>query len=190
MPHGDKDLYLTFDDGPKPETTPRLLQMLAQYDARATFFCVGKNVEKYRGIYQQILDAGHSVGNHGYNHLKGWKTGNIVYLDDAEKCNKVVKSKLFRPPYGKMKRSQQKALRSKYSIIMWTVLSRDYDKSVYKHSCLLKTWRYTRPGAIVVFHDSMKSLQKLEYVLPAYLQMARNGGYNFKIIDYELLLMR
>lgn len=179
IPTDGNELYLTFDDGPNPVTTPAILDILKQYDAKGTFFCVGENVDKHPDIYQMILSAGHAVGNHGYDHLKGWETETKKYVENVEKCSKVVKSTLFRPPYGKMKPSQHKALRDQYNIIMWTVLSRDYDAGVDQGSCLEKTWKYTRPGAIIVFHDHQKTLKKLQFVLPAYLQRAKDSGYFF-----------
>ena len=182
MPAGNKDLYLTFDDGPNPDTTPIILDMLEKHGAKATFFCVGKNVVKHPDTYQMITEAGHAVGNHAYNHLKGWETETGKYVENVNKCSKVVNSTLFRPPYGKMKRSQQKVLRNHYDIIMWTVLSQDYDDTVDQLVCLEKTWKYTRPGAIVVFHDSLKTISKLEYVLPEYLSRARESGYHFRAL--------
>lgn len=180
--HG-KELFLTFDDGPEPETTPVILDILAQYGVKATFFCVGENVDKHPDIYQKILAAGHAVGNHGYNHLKGWETETGKYVENVQKCSEVVNSTRFRPPYGKMKRSQIKVLRNYYNIIMWTVLSRDYDARVDINTCLEKTWKYTRPGAIIVFHDHRKAIEKLQWVLPAYLQRAVNSGYHFEVLS-------
>ncbi|MCK4569854.1 MAG: polysaccharide deacetylase family protein [Bacteroidales bacterium] len=186
IPAQGKELFLTFDDGPDPETTPVILDMLEQYDVKATFFCVGENVDKHPDIYQKILAAGHAVGNHGYNHLKGWETEPEKYVENVEKCNAVVNSSLFRPPYGKIKRSQRISLRNRYNIIMWTVLSRDYDARVDKNTCLEKTWKYTRPGAIIVFHDHRKAIEKLQWVLPAYLQRAVDRGYYFEVLGVDV----
>ena len=185
MPPDDNGLYLTFDDGPNPETSPVILDILNQYDARATFFCVGENVSKHPEIYDQIIAAGHQVGNHAYNHLKGWETESSEYIENVEKCSEVVKSTLFRPPYGKMKRSQQRVLRRNYNIVMWTVLSRDYDSKVGADICLEKTWKHTRPGAIILFHDHLKTIDKLKVVLPEYLSRAREAGYTFKVLGVE-----
>ena len=182
MPNEDKSLYLTFDDGPSPETTPLILEILDSYNAKATFFCVGENVDKHPGSFRMYIEAGHKVGNHSYSHPKGWETDTDNYLANVQKCSEVVKSTLFRPPYGKMTRSQQKALRENYDIIMWTVLSRDYDSAVDAKTCLAKTWKYTRPGAIVLFHDSTKTIEKLKYVLPEYLDRAVKSGYSFSTI--------
>lgn len=182
IPGAGKSLYLTFDDGPGPETTPHILEMLRHYGVKATFFCVGENVVKYPGLYAGILAAGHATGNHGYNHLKGWKTATRRYVENAEQCSKVVESNLFRPPYGKMTGAQRRALKNKYDIIMWTVLSRDYDAKVNRERCLERSWKYTRPGAIIVFHDHLKSMDKVNYVIPGYLERALAEGYNFKLI--------
>ncbi|MEN8225185.1 MAG: polysaccharide deacetylase family protein [Bacteroidota bacterium] len=182
MPAGENNLYLTFDDGPDPETTPYILDLLDRFAAKATFFCVGENVNKNPDLYQQIIDKGHAVGNHSCNHLKGWVTDTKMYVENVEKCSRVVKSTLFRPPYGKITRSQRKALKDKYNIIMWSVLSRDYDPKVSRENCLEKTWKYSKPGAIIVFHDHQKALSKLQYVLPAYLEKAIDSGYHFKAL--------
>ena len=179
MPGEGKHLYLTFDDGPDPDTTPTILEILAKYDVKATFFCVGENVFKHPETYQSYLDAGHMVGNHGYNHLKGWETETSEYIKNVHKCSEVVQSRLFRPPYGKIRRAQQKLIRKQYKIIMWTVLSRDYDPQIDREACLENSWKYTKPGAIVLFHDSKKSIEKLKFVLPAYLEKAIESGYTF-----------
>ncbi len=186
MPGEGKHLYLTFDDGPNPETTPVILDILAKFNVKATFFCVGENVVKHPETFQSYLDAGHQVGNHGYNHLKGWETETFVYVQNVHKCSEVVQSRLFRPPYGKIRRAQQNLLKKQYKIIMWTVLSRDYDPAIDMEACLENSWKFTRPGAIVLFHDSLKSIEKLKYILPAYLQRAKESGYQFKIMDDEL----
>jgi len=131
-----KTIYLTFDDGPIPDVTPKVLEILNEYNAKATFFCVGQNVEKNPDIFQMILNSKHNVGNHSYSHLKGWSTQTKQYIDDVEKCSKIVNSKLFRPPYGKIKLSQIKNLKSNYTIIMWDLLCGDFDKKVSKEKCL------------------------------------------------------
>ncbi len=182
FPASGKKLYLTFDDGPTPGTTPQILEILQRHEAKATFFCVGENVVKHPDIYQMILASGHGVGNHGYNHLKGWETDTATYTENVKKCRDVVNSDLFRPPYGKIRRMQRKVLSKHYRIIMWTVLSRDYDARVDSQTCLEKTWKHTRPGAIIVFHDHAKSLEKLREVLPEYLRRAKQEGYHFDLI--------
>jgi len=182
MPGNDKALYLSFDDGPHPDTSPVILEILGTHNANATFFCVGENVNSYPDTYEKILNSGNAVGNHAYNHLKGWETETAAYIENVQKCREVVDSRLFRPPYGKIKRTQQRILRKEYDIIMWTVLSRDYDPKVDTATCLEKTWKYTKPGAIVLFHDSLKTIDKLKVVLPAYLSKAREAGYTFKVL--------
>lgn len=184
LPAGENNLYISFDDGPDPATTPLILQMLEDNNAKATFFCVGENVERYPELFRQISEAGHSIGNHSYNHLKGWKSRTNEYIRNVEKCSQLIPSKLFRPPYGKMKKGQKKILQKKFRIIMWTLLSRDYDAGVSKERCLEKTWKHTKPGAIIVFHDHKKSIEKLKFVLPAYLKRARDGGFCLRGIDY------
>lgn len=177
-----KSLYVTFDDGPNPETTPLILDMLNSFDAKASFFCVGENVSKHPETFRSILDAGHAVGNHAYNHLKGWKTDTKAYVENVQKCAELVNSGIFRPPYGKMKPSQLRILRKQFELIMWTVLSRDYDPKIDAISCLENSWKYTRPGAIVLFHDHKKTIDKLKIVLPEYLRRAKESGYLFQAL--------
>jgi peptidoglycan-N-acetylglucosamine deacetylase len=182
MPAGDRQLYLSFDDGPGPGTTPRILDMLKKYGVKATFFCVGENIERNPGLFESIKAAGHATGNHTHNHLKGWKASTAAYLNNVEKCQELVQSRLFRPPYGKMTSAQRRALKKRYRIIMWTVLSRDYDPAVDPVACLMKTLKYTRPGAIILFHDNPRALDKVEYVLPRYLEKTLNEGYRFDLL--------
>jgi peptidoglycan/xylan/chitin deacetylase (PgdA/CDA1 family) len=174
----DKFLYLTFDDGPTPEVTPWVLDCLKEYNAKATFFVLGRNVEKYPGIYQQILDGGHSVGNHTYSHLKGWKTGDSEYLDDIQLASHTVESGLFRPPYGRFRKTQIREIRKDYNIVMWDVLSQDYDQSVSPSKCLSNVTGNIRPGSIIVFHDSQKAKKNLYYALPQLLEKY-SGEYDF-----------
>lgn len=182
MPGGDNDLYLSFDDGPNPETTPVILDILDQFDVKATFFCVGENVEQYPEQFATIKEKGHAVGNHTYNHLKGWETDTNTYLENVDKCSQVVDSRLFRPPYGKMKHSQRRALKDQYDIIMWTVLSMDYNARVDNESCLQNSLKYTRSGSIVVFHDHKKSIKKVNWVLPRYLEQTLKLGFRYKTL--------
>lgn len=174
-------IYFTFDDGPHPELTPFVLDALEKFDAKATFFCVGDNVVKFPQTYRKILESGHSVGNHTNHHLKGWKTSKKDYLEDVERCSKVVDSKLFRPPYGKIKSSQAKALRKfGYTIIMWDVLSYDYSKNVSKEDCYTKTLQSIQNGSIIVFHDLEKAETNLRHALPRLLENLQSKGYQFK----------
>lgn len=186
-----KELYLTFDDGPTPEITDWVLQILEKYDAKATFFCIGKNIEKHPGIFKQIIFNGHSIGNHTYNHLKGWKHKTKVYYKDILSTEKIIgkfepinASPLFRPPYGKFKTKQSKILIERgYRIILWDVLSYDWDKSVKKEECLNNVISAAKEGSIIVFHDSVKASQNLEFTLPKVLEHYTNLGYTFKAIN-------
>ncbi|HUH32451.1 MAG TPA: polysaccharide deacetylase family protein, partial [Daejeonella sp.] len=146
----EKSIYLTFDDGPIPVVTPFVLNTLKSFNAKATFFCIGDNVKKHPEIYQQVLDEGHSVGNHTYNHLKGWNTDDVIYLENVSECAKLVKSNLFRPPYGRASRSQISNLKSQYSIVMWDVLSGDFDTSITPEKCLKNVISHTENGSIIV----------------------------------------
>lgn len=185
MPAGNKRLYLTFDDGPHPDITPYVLTQLKKHQAKASFFCVGENVYKHPEIYSQILNDGHVTGNHSYNHLNGWKTDNKVYLDNVEKAQQLIQGKLFRPPYGKFTRHQQKAIASPplgLKNIMWTVLSGDFDKNISKEKCLSNIVKQAKDGSIIVFHDSEKAWRNLEYALPKVLQFYAEKGFSFEAI--------
>lgn len=171
---------MTFDDGPQPGITEWVLDVLKGHNASATFFCVGENVRKNKGIYERILHEGHSTGNHTYNHLYGWRTDTARYIDNTTKCAELVHSKLFRPPYGKMKPSQYSMLNAQYSIVMWDVLSGDFDNTITKEKCLQNCSRHSREGSIVVFHDSVKAQKNLEYVLPRFLDIFSGKGFAFE----------
>ena len=190
----NKEIYLTFDDGPTPEITPWVLNTLQQYSALATFFCIGKNIEEHPTIFQQIIDKGHAIGNHTYKHLNGWKTTNDEYLDSVLKTEKTIQKfkletrnpKLFRPPYGKIKKLQAKALiKNSYNIIMWTVLSADFDTTINEEKCLNNVIENAKNGTIIVFHDSIKAFDKLQIVLPKVLAFYSKKGYTFKKIENE-----
>ena len=176
-------IYLTFDDGPIPEVTPFVLSVLERYDAKATFFCIGDNIRKHPGIFQKLIEGGHAIGNHTFNHLKGWKTKDEVYLENFKLCDNLTKSKLFRPPYGRIKRSQVSKLKNEYpglKIIMWDVLSGDFDLGLSPEKCLKNVLKATEAGSIVVFHDSLKAFERLEYVLPRALEFWKKQGYSFE----------
>lgn len=188
-----KKIYLTFDDGPVPTVTPWVLDVLKQYNIKATFFCVGENVVKNPDIFQRILQEGHSIGNHTYNHLNGWNTHSKKYMENVELCDQVLKKggsgqiHLFRPPYGKAKKSQILKLSSNknpdqtpYSIIMWDVLSGDYDKNTSPETCLKNVTDHVRNGSIIVFHDSAKAQKNLEYALPRFIEYASGQGFEFE----------
>jgi peptidoglycan/xylan/chitin deacetylase (PgdA/CDA1 family) len=178
----DKVLYLTFDDGPHPTITPLVLSILDEYNAKATFFCVGENVTKYPDTFNQIIRKGHAVGNHTYNHIKGWQNTNEVYFDNIKKANEVIHSNLFRPPYGRIKPSQIKMLKHDYRIIMWSILTRDYDKNLNPHIALKQLNKLTKPGDVIVFHDSEKAEQNMLIILKAMLQHFHQLHYSFKAL--------
>ena len=199
---GDKrggDIFLTFDDGPIPEVTPWVLSTLKKYKAKATFFCIGSNIEKHPEIFRQIISEGHSIGNHTYNHLNGWKTKTKEYVDNIEKCKKIMDNgkwlmvnghqpstinhePLFRPPYGRMKLSQLSRLKSQYSVVMWEVLSGDFDQTISEEKCLKNVLTKTRAGSIVVFHDSIKAKKNLFFALPKFLEHFSKEGFEFRLI--------
>lgn len=192
VPTKVKEVYLSFDDGPHPAVTPFVLQTLKQYNALATFFCLGKNVQQYPEVYQQILNNGHSVGNHSYNHLNGWDTAVEKYKDDVRLAADWIKSNLFRPPYGRIKLSQAKEMKAamgqeKTRIVMWDVLSGDFDTLNSKEECLDNVLKNYVPGSIIVFHDSEKAFPHLKYVLPFVLEALQKKGYLFKAIKMEVL---
>lgn len=183
IPTQDKTIYLTFDDGPIPEVTPWVLEQLAQYNAKGTFFCVGDNVKKHPHIFEQVMADGHSVGNHTFNHLDGWQTDNIAYFHNIRHCANLVDSKLFRPPYGRLKPKQAQFLQRHYRIVMWDVLSGDFDQNISREKCLENILSSTRNGSIIVLHDSVKAQERLEYVLPRTLDHFSKLGYQFSAIE-------
>ena len=175
-------IYLTFDDGPIPIVTPMVLNILKQYNAKATFFCIGDNVGKHPDIFEQVKNEAHAIGNHTFNHLKGWKTDDRTYIENTLQADKMLHSDLFRPPYGRIKRSQIKLLKSvkpQIKIVMWDVLSGDFDIKLSPEKCLANVLKYTESGSIVVFHDSLKALERLEYVLPRAMEVWKKAGYSF-----------
>lgn len=180
IPTDERVLYLTFDDGPIPEVTPWVLDTLRPYQAKATFFCVGDNVVKYPAIFRQVLDEGHAVGNHTFNHLNGWKTDPIIYLNNVRRCARVVKSRLFRPPYGRLTPRQRMFLERHFQIIMWDVLSGDYDAGISPEQCLQNVTGNAGPGSIVLMHDSLKAERNVRYALPATLEHFAGEGYRFE----------
>lgn len=190
-PTDEKILYLTFDDGPTPQITNWTLDVLSQFNAKATFFCIGNNIKKHPEIFQNILSQRHVIGNHTQNHIKGWKTKVSDYLVDVNKAQEVINSEienqkssmLFRPPYGQIKPSQGKALKELgYSIIMWNVLSFDWDKNTTPDTCLKNVISKSEPGSVIVFHDSEKASKNLQYVLPKVLEHFSKKGYTFKAL--------
>ena len=177
----EKVIYLTFDDGPHASITPFVLDALKKYNAKATFFCIGKNVEQNLEVYERIINDGHCLGNHTYNHLNGWHSDLKTYIEDTEKASLIIKSNLFRPPYGKITKSQSRELiKLGYKIIMWDVLSGDFDINLNKEKCLQSVKSKTKAGSIIVFHDSEKAFEKLNFVLPLILKHFNKEGYNFQ----------
>lgn len=186
----EKKIYLTFDDGPHPSITPFVLDELKKYNAKASFFCIGKNVVAYPEVYKRIIEEGHTVGNHSHNHLNGWKTEDAAYLDDISTAKKYIDSDLYRPPYGKIKRFQLKQLslpRYQLKTIMWTVLSGDFDRGISKEKCLQNVISKSSKGAIVVFHDSDKAYERMHYALPGTLKFFAEKGYSFEKITSGML---
>lgn len=179
----EKKVYLTFDDGPIPEVTPWVLDELDKYGAKATFFCVGQNVEKYGDIFHQLKSQGHTIGSHTYNHISGWASDNLDYMLNVRKASKICESNIFRPPYGKIRPSQTQFLKHHYRIVMWDVLSGDFDPNISAEQCLQNVLKNTIAGSIVVFHDSIKSFEKLKFVLPRVLNYYSEQGYQFVNLD-------
>lgn len=174
-------IYLSFDDGPNPVASPWVLETLKTYNAKATFFCIGKKVEMHPEILALILKEGHSVGNHSYSHPNGWKSRLGDYVEDIRHCADFIDSKLFRPPYGRIGLGQMAALRKKnYQIVLWDVLSGDFDPKLSKEQCLKNVLQNSKNGSIIVFHDTEKAFDKLSYVLPLVLDHFQKLGFEFK----------
>jgi peptidoglycan/xylan/chitin deacetylase (PgdA/CDA1 family) len=193
-------IYLTFDDGPIPGITEYVLKELHKYNAKATFFCVGDNIGKHPDVFQKIVNDGHRVGNHTFNHLKGWKTDDELYVKNIMKCEEIITStileipsykvnvslesskKLFRPPYGLIKKSQIGKIKNEYQIIMWDVLTGDFNVKLSPEDCLKKAIKFTSQGSIVIFHDSIKAEKNLRYALPRFLDHFSSLGYRFDVL--------
>lgn len=181
---GDRNIYFTFDDGPVPGVTDEILDILEGYHAKATFFCIGENVVRYPKLFERIQNENHIVGNHTFNHLNGWKAKDTVYLQNVEQCREVVASTLFRPPYGRIGIRQAQHLKKDYKIIMWSVLSGDFDLQQNAESCTRNIIENVEPGSIVVLHDSIKAQQRVLGCLPAVLEYFTDAGYQFKSITF------
>lgn len=190
LPAKEKVLYLTFDDGPIPEVTPWVLDQLEKFNAKATFFCIGDNINKHPQVYETVIGRGHSVGNHTQHHVKGWKTPLKEYLKEVHLCQTTMgtasdgyNSKLFRPPYGQLRSNQgRKLLRLGYKVVMWDVLSADFDTEIDGARCSENVIKHAKPGSIVVFHDSIKAFPRLKTALPEVLAYFSERGYTFKCI--------
>jgi peptidoglycan-N-acetylglucosamine deacetylase len=179
MPGDQKVLYLTFDDGPTPDVTCEVLSILDRYQARATFFCIGRNAERHPDIYQQITTTGHVVGNHTYSHLKGWFTRNREYYNDILLASQYVPSGLFRPAYGMITPVQARTLKKQFRIVMWDVMSYDFHPKTSREKCLDNVIRYAKPGSVIVFHDSVKASERVLYALPRILEYFSERGFSF-----------
>ncbi len=191
MPAKQRVLYLTFDDGPVDGPTDFVLETLARYKAGATFFCIGDNIRKHEHVFRRVIDGGHVVGNHTFNHLNGWKTSLEEYRENTIKCEDAIRAlaparvttPLFRPPYGRIRKSQINALSDDFKIIMWDVLTMDYRADLAPERCLRGTINATRPGSVVVFHDSFKAEKNLMFALPRFLEHFANLGYSFQTLS-------
>ncbi|MDR2885949.1 MAG: polysaccharide deacetylase family protein [Rikenellaceae bacterium] len=180
---GEPDVFLTFDDGPTPGITEWILSELDKHNAKATFFCLGKNIEMYPDLYEKIIAKGHVVGNHTYSHQKGWSMSLGRYIEDVDFCNQVINSNLLRPPYGRITPAQARVLSERYYMVMWDVLSRDYSRYVSPRQCYKNVAKHVRPGSIVVFHDSVKAFRNLRYALPRVLDYIEKQGWKCSAIE-------
>jgi len=181
----NKVIYLTFDDGPIPNVTDFVLKTLKAFNAKATFFCIGDNIVKHPEVYAKVVNAGHAIGNHTFNHLKGWNTDDETYIDNTLKCQFLTQTNLFRPPYGRIKKSQISNLKSQIpnlEIVMWDVLSGDFDTSLSPKKCYQNVIKNTENGSIIVFHDSLKAFDRLAYALPKVLKYFSEKGFTFSTL--------
>ncbi len=185
IPTTEQEVFLTFDDGPTPIITEKILDILDSFDAKATFFCIGKNAQNHPHILEKIVSAGHSIGNHTQTHRNGWKTGYAEYLRDVLTAKNHISSSLFRPPYGQISRTQTTALKKHFKLIMWDVLSGDFDPKMSVENCIEIVSKASRPGSIIVFHDSMKASPILLQALPVILQRLKNQGFKFSSIQEQ-----
>jgi len=186
IPVKEKCIYLTFDDGPIPEITPWVLKTLSTFDAHATFFCVGENVNKHSDIYKQLLKAGHRTGNHSFHHMQAWNNTKEIYLNDVAQAHELIDSRLFRPPHGQLTIPLIHALKKNFSIVLWSLLSYDFDESITPEKCLSILFKYTKPGDIVVFHDSLKAEPRLKYALPRFLKHFQSKGFVFRSLPENI----
>lgn len=191
LPNTQNKIYLTFDDGPTPEITEWVLEELKKHNVKATFFCIGNNIQKHPELFQKVINEGHVIGNHTYDHMNGWKTETETYLENISLCDKQIQkssienlqSKIFRPPYGKIKTAQAKIVRRLgYKIIMWDVLSADFDQTITPEKCLENVISNVKSGSVIVFHDSIKASHNLKYALPETLNFLKEKGFLFDVI--------
>lgn len=189
LPASGKTVYLSFDDGPHPEITPWVLRCLKAANAKATFFCIGKNVNQYPDVYQQVLAEGHRVGNHTLQHRNGWKTGDQEYIDDIAAAAACIQSSLFRPPYGRIKKSQIRLMNQQLpalKLVMWDLLSGDFDTTLTAAQCVNNVLKHLRPGSIIVFHDSEKAFPRLKKALPEIVRSIGEMGYQMEVIPEKM----
>lgn len=178
----EKKIYLTFDDGPVPEVTPQVLALLDRYGWKATFFCVGENVAKHPELYRRLQKEGHQVGNHSFNHVRGFRYNDADYVANVDKARHYIDSKLFRPPHGELRRSQAALLKKDFTIVMWDLITYDYDAAMEADDILKLIRKNLRPGSIVVFHDSIKAQKNVLQVLPKALEYWTEQGYSFGVL--------
>ena len=189
MDRNERAVYLTFDDGPIPEATPYILDILARYDIKATFFMVGDNVRKYPELHQQVVDAGHRIGNHTHNHISGFRYSVHDYIYNVEKANAYLHTDLIRPPHGWMRIDLYVLLSNKFQIVMWDLVTRDYSRYTTANDIVNNVKRFVRNGSIITFHDSIKSIDKLRTALPLCLEWLSDQGYTFKVFDKSPLII-
>ncbi|MFP9099889.1 polysaccharide deacetylase family protein [Flavobacterium sp. RHBU_24] len=189
LPKEAPTVYLTFDDGPIPQVTPLVLDILKRHDIKATFFCIGDNIDKHPETFKQVLAAGHAVGNHTYNHLDGWRVDDNIYMANTELCQKAIKkykpegTKIFRPPYGKLSPVKARGLKQKgYTVIMWDVLSADFDQGISPEKCLKNVVKNARNGSIIIFHDSLKAQKNMQYALPRAIEYLKRERFRFALL--------
>ena len=182
IPNDENSVFLTFDDGPTPEVTPWVLEMLRQYNAKATFFCLARNAERHPDLFARIVAEGHAIGNHSYSHLKGWGTSTKQYLEDIDYASTYLNTNLFRPPYGRFTPKQFRLLRERYRVVLWSIISMDYSRCVSGRRVAQYVMSHIKPGDIVVFHDSLKAERNLRYALPFVLETIAMRGYTARAI--------
>jgi len=185
IPTTEKVLYLTFDDGPTPEVTNKTLEILEKYNAKASFFCLGRNAEHHTDLVEEIVEKGHRLGNHSYSHLKGFQTSTDIYLEDVKLAARFLKTKLFRPPYGRIRVKQAKRISNYFQIVMWDILSHDYNRKISADKCYRNVVNFVQSGSIIVFHDSEKAAPNMLKALPKTLETLTKQGYRFEVIPFE-----
>lgn len=186
LPGGDREIYLTFDDGPTPGITDFVLDTLAAAGAKATFFCLGSKAEAHPELMERIAQEGHAIGNHSYDHPNGWKTDDETYVENVRKASQIIPGTLFRPPFGRIKITQIEALRNDYHIVMWDVISGDFDDEINEERCLQNIVENAKGGSIVVMHDSPKAEAKLRYALPQALEYFKANGFQFATVPVKV----